>query len=451
MRGSPLSPMKESGCRMYVAVDDTDSCRGMCTTYLLAKMIAEMPYDLIGMPRLVRLNPAVPWKTRGNGALSMRIGIGGGERTLVGESRGHEIFCYSYLKEEPNAKEVLHWASRYLDDNAEPDANPGLIVSLLKPPQRLYWSGVRDILLMDDVKTILSGMGALIYSKGNGRGVIGAACGMAWRPRDRTLELLAYRPRERWGTDRYLDPDSVERMDSETVSTFNNIEIRRRKVAISPSTPCPVLYGIRGEDREELLTARRMLVSEEPEMWLIFMTNQGTDDHMVKDAATLLPNRSYRLKATVAGRARDQRGGHVFIPVRCEHGIIECAAYEPSKEFRSLIRALRPGDVVEVMGELRETPRSLNLEKVRVLEIAESRIKTANPRCPRCGRAMKSVGRDAGYRCRNCSVYLSEEQAPTEPESRQLVPGWYEPPVCSRRHLSKPLCRMGEYQPIDFV
>jgi len=52
---------------MFVAFDDTDSLESMCTTFLATEMIKALGvYDLIGLPRLVRLNPAVPWKTRGN-------------------------------------------------------------------------------------------------------------------------------------------------------------------------------------------------------------------------------------------------------------------------------------------------------------------------------------------------------------------------------------------------
>ena len=63
---------------MYVAVDDTDSINGNCTTFLATEIIRELSsdLDLIGNPRLVRLNPATPWKTRGNGSLVMRFGEG---------------------------------------------------------------------------------------------------------------------------------------------------------------------------------------------------------------------------------------------------------------------------------------------------------------------------------------------------------------------------------------
>ena len=37
------------------------------------KKLADEKYQIIGHPRLVRLNPNIPWKTRGNGAVSIKI------------------------------------------------------------------------------------------------------------------------------------------------------------------------------------------------------------------------------------------------------------------------------------------------------------------------------------------------------------------------------------------
>ena len=62
---------------------------------------------------------------------------------------------------------------------------------------------------------------------------------------------------------------------------------------------------------------------------------------------------------------------------------------------------------------------------------------------------MKSVGRGQGYRCKRCGT--SAEDPVTEPVTRWVVPGWYEPPTAARRHLSKPLKRMGLEQPVEFV
>ncbi|MDH5787785.1 MAG: hypothetical protein OEZ40_05785, partial [Candidatus Bathyarchaeota archaeon] len=61
---------------MHIGLDDTDSTRKGCTTYvaaLLVEKLLTLGAEFVDYPNLVRLNPNVPWKTRGNGALCLRI------------------------------------------------------------------------------------------------------------------------------------------------------------------------------------------------------------------------------------------------------------------------------------------------------------------------------------------------------------------------------------------
>ena len=56
---------------MNIGFDDTDSPKGMCTTYLAYKMVDLLHkerVEFLDFPRLIRFNPNIPWKTRGNGA-----------------------------------------------------------------------------------------------------------------------------------------------------------------------------------------------------------------------------------------------------------------------------------------------------------------------------------------------------------------------------------------------
>ncbi len=61
---------------MHIGLDDTDSTRKGCTTYvaaLLVEKLEKLNVKFLDYPNLIRLNPNVPWKTRGNGALCLRI------------------------------------------------------------------------------------------------------------------------------------------------------------------------------------------------------------------------------------------------------------------------------------------------------------------------------------------------------------------------------------------
>ncbi|MCL2032219.1 MAG: tRNA(Ile)(2)-agmatinylcytidine synthase [Methanomassiliicoccaceae archaeon] len=436
---------------MYIAVDDTDSVSGNCTTFLATEMISELcgDLDMIGYPRIVRLNPAVPWKTRGNGSLVMRFGRGRGEKIHAGSVAGEDIFCFkSAAAYEPDENRILERLIPLIERNSEPDSDPGLAVSRKKPSQSMYWKGVRSILDKSAADDEIRRIGAFKYERGCGRGTIGAVCGMAWRPRDSTYEILTYRPRERWGTERVFDSLSIRDVDLSIPSTFNSWEERARKVAMVPATPCPVMYGLRGDNVSDLMIGKDMVRSEETERWMIFLTNQGTDDHIMRGQAELIPNRSYYVKGKVV-KSGHIAGGHVLTEIDTVNGRMTVGAYEPSKEFRYLFDNLSEGDVIGVMGELREEPRTLNAEKVRVISVAERYEKISNPICAGCGRTMESLGRGKGYRCRKC--HTSAQQPDLKKAVRWVREGWYEPPTSARRHLSKPLKRMGAEQPVDFV
>ena len=435
---------------MFVAVDDTDSMKGNCTTFLATEIIREFrDLDLIGNPRLVRLNPATPWKTRGNGALVMRFGRGEGEPRYIGEMGG-KVCCYDSCTDfEPDSIEMRDRIIPIIERRHEDDADPGLLISEVRPDPSFYRRGVTTIMDRADIDREIERIGGTTFQIGNGRGLIGCTCGMAWVPGDSTFELLSYRPEPRWGTKRVFDPLTIRDVEHGYPTTFNSWEDREQKVAMVPATPCPVMYGLRGDSEEDLIEASAKISTEPIERWMVFLTNQGTDDHIIRDPESLTPNQSYSIKGTVSSCARHIAGGHVFIDIDTRFGTLECGAYEPSKEFRHAVDWLYPGDEIEVLGELRDEPRTLNIEKIHVISVAEERRKISNPVCPGCSRTMKSVGCGQGYRCKRCGT--SAEDPVTEPVTRWVVPGWYEPPTAARRHLSKPLKRMGLEQPVEFV
>jgi len=437
---------------VFIAVDDTDSREGLCTTFVLTEIVKALNIngiDIIGHPRLVRLNPAVPWKTRGNASLVLQAGIGSGAKKRIGNIDGKDVFCYSEMKHDIEENELSEKIIPAVMGNRASDSDTGLIISKNRPSPELYWNGVRKILEQKDIEKELERINAKTFIQGCGRGLIGAACGLSWMPKDSTFELIAYRERKRWGTERTVDPMTIREIDKTFESTFNSWEERFRKVTMVPSTPCPVLYGLRGEVHEDLEKAADIIVSEKKDRWIIFLTNQGTDDHIITEAKELAPDSSYRIEGTVKGSARHLKGGHTFLELETRYGTITCGLYEPSKEFRMVFDHLIEGDVITVLGELRNEPRTLNTEKILVKELMQLNRKVSNPECPKCGKKMKSVGKDQGYRCRECGTKAKESVK--EKGTRWIVPGWYEPPAAARRHLSKPLKRDGIEQRVDFV
>lgn len=432
------------GCSIvYIGIDDTDSLRGMCTTYLATVLIEEairQGLDVIGYPRLVRLNPNIPWKTRGNGAISLKFGKGHGKKFPIGAIKGKEIFAY------PRGENIEIPMERFLKRIEpyfflqDPKTSPGVVITSKKLPEKMYWRAVRGVVSLETLEKELKILGVKYKKYKEGRGIIGASAAIAWRAKRYTYELLTYLPKEKWNWERFIDEKSVIAMDKKIKSTFDNYDYENSYVAIMPNSKTPVLYGIRGTVPEDLMRAKDMIVSDEYESWLIFLTNQGSDDHLIRKKISQVRDfENVILRGMVETKPKKIEGGHVIFRLKDDSGNIDCAAYEPTKDFRKVIEKLYPGDVVEVYGSVRKIPRSINIEKIRILKLTEVKVKVENPICPKCGRRMESIGMGKGYRCRKCGIKLGEDAAKYEILNRDIKEGWYEVPVIARRHIARPL------------
>jgi tRNA(Ile2)-agmatinylcytidine synthase len=416
----------------------------MCTTYLASELMLEFSeLDVIGYPRLVRLNPNIPWKTRGNGAISMRLGKGHGKRFLIGNIHGKDYFGYprgvnvDLTEAKKRIQGIMEANAQFADENT----NPAFVVMNKKPSPALYWNAVRRVVELKDVKKILKMGNAEYKGYKNQRGLVGATSAISWRPRYKTYEVIVYREKKRWGTKRRVDTKSVIGMDKKFPSTFNNYDYRNKVVAITPNSPCPVLFGIRGDETGDLLKAKNVIKSEKKDRWILFETNQGTDEHLQRTSIKKISKYSSVLTSgEVSVKPRTIEGGHVIFTLKNKR-TIDCAAYEPTKEFRNLIRKLEPRDFVTVYGGIREEPMTINIEKIRIEKLVPVSKKVQNPICKKCKKSMKSIGKGAGYRCVKCGDKKGEEKARYKRIQRDIKVGFYEVPVCARRHLAKPLSR----------
>src|SRR3972149_5101913 len=128
---------------LYLGVDDTDSLRGMCTTFLATELVQALAdWDLVGFPRLVRLNPNIPWKTRGNGAICLRLGRGHGPRFPVGQIGNRTVWAFRRGSEIPLTDEILTKTAQVVERWAEfddPSTNPAFVLLPQAPPAGRYW------------------------------------------------------------------------------------------------------------------------------------------------------------------------------------------------------------------------------------------------------------------------------------------------------------------------
>ena len=131
---------------MIIGIDDTDSRDGMCTTYLGALLLQELEkYATIKeRPILGRLNPTIPYKTRGNAAVGIK------------------------LETEQPEKVMEHVISR-IEDLAEMEGentNPGVVFIPQKDCERVkeplgefFKRAVRDVITIGEAKELIRQLG----------------------------------------------------------------------------------------------------------------------------------------------------------------------------------------------------------------------------------------------------------------------------------------------------
>ncbi|MDD1724377.1 MAG: DUF1743 domain-containing protein, partial [Methanospirillum sp.] len=204
-----------------------------------------------------------------------------------------------------------------------------------------------------------------------------------------------------------------------------------------PHTQDPVLYGIRGDSSFSVCHAISLIRSEPPDLIQIWMTNQGTDAHLLPGLIPdLKEGRSYLVAGTVDQAPVTTEGGHVTFSLRDQGACVSCMAFEPTKKFREIVRSLRSGDRVLVAGSYLRS--SMNLEKICIVSLSRAGIHKA-PICPECNKLMTSAGTGKGYKCRRCGRHDMNPEILYE--ERTVLPGWYEVPPGARRHLARPVIR----------
>jgi len=298
---------------------------------------------------------------------------------------------------------------------------------------------VTEILQIAEARDLLEAESIWHRGLKKGRGLIGALAAIGAELPDFTYELIAYRERQRWGTQRQIDSASVWEADALTYPlTWDTVDHHNNRIVFAPHSKDPVLFGIRGCDPGAIEQAFLAIKSEPWERRVLYMTNQGTDAHILKgEVSSVQDSQSYCLQGTVAKAPRAIEGGHLFFSLQNCKVSLSCAAFEPTKNFRDVVKKLLPGDELEVYGAVRDG--SLNLEKMNVLRLAEREALVA-PLCPQCNRRMESAGKGQGYRCRRCKTRAESRERVLM--ARNLETGFYEVPPCARRHLAKPLVSM---------
>ena len=415
---------------LHIGIDDTDSPKGMCTTFLAYKIINRLKkenVDFLDFPNLVRFNPNIPWKTRGNGAVGIKISTS-------------------------NPKKIKNLVKKFVKQysDVKNGANPGLVFwqnekipdEFLKLSSDAMWK----LIHRNEAKKILSKLNLDFFYLGNGQGLVGATSVIGYSFQDETYELLSYRKSSQFGKKRFLDKSKVKEMQEKTYpNTFNSFDSKKNKVLLMPHGPDPVFYGVRGENSTTLISASKMIQPKEKlDGYLIFKSNQGTGDHLKNkiDVNNFLPYTSGILQGVVSTKSTVSKGGHVFFSIIVNNVKINCAVYKPT-QITDIAKKLIIGDIIKVGGGIRKAtkkhPRILNLEFIQIIKL-EKKSKLINPFCKNCQKHMKSKGKNQGFQCVKCKKTSNHKnrQFITRSVKEQI----YIPDVSAHRHLTKPIQRM---------
>ena len=416
---------------LNVGFDDTDSPKGMCTTFLAYKIVDllhKQKTEFLDFPRLIRFNPNIPWKTRGNGAVSIKI----------------------KTKNPSKVKnQIKNLVSKYSD--TKNGANPGLVFfeSDLIPSEFVKFSNLAlwQLINRNNAKKFAKKNNLEIYYQGNGQGLVGAIGAIGYDFHDHTLELLSYRKKPKFGKERKISAESVKIMQEKTSPhTFNSFDTKKERILITPHGPDPVFYGIRGENVDSLLYATTILKSDEKlDGYMIFKSNQGTGDHLKNELnfENMKPYASGKITGIVSNIPKIVKGGHVFFKIISKNHEFWCAAYKPTG-ISVIASNLIKGDKICVGGGVRKAsknfPRIINLEFLDVLTLEKS-VSLSNPNCKKCNKKMKSKGQNQGFQCTRCGKKDSKK-IPIE-ISRKIKKQLYLPKISAHRHLTRPLQRIG--------
>lgn len=419
---------------LHIAFDDTDSLKGSCTTHLATLIIHEIfdQVDFIDFPNLIRLNPNIPHKTRGNGAVAIRI---------EGDNSDLEV-----------VREVVITTVKKMARLEDENTNPGIaFVSNAIPKEVKHFSrrAMWDVISIPEAEEFNSLANVDLIKLGNGRGIIGAL-GAIGNPLedDFTYEHLAYRTTKNFGTKRMIDRESILAADKATPLTFSNVDYEYNSVMITPRGADPVFAGIRGETIVEVMKAWSLVKPlEEIAMLMVYRTNQHTNQHFIKEfpISQLKPHLSVVVHGVISKNPHYIEGSHLIFSIRDDSDEIDCAAYEPTKRFRGELSNLTTGDEVTVFGGVRPAgknhPMTINIERLRVSSLVKQ-FSYENPFCEKCGARLKSAGKNKGFKCQKCSAVYREKKQIEKELPRKISIKEYLPPIIAHRHLTKPFERM---------
>ena len=420
----------------WIGLDDTDTLAVGCTTLVFHQLLENLPSNIsVSEARLVRLWPFAKKRTRGNAAMAAELILLDDNAEVITDNEQKELATQSLLQHLDN------WWSEHIaplegaveqsthNDRPQVPTEPGMVWFESQPNESFYRMAVSENVEMKQVPSADRTWGS--------HGIIGATAAVSWPAQKVTWETIAWR--DDCTVHREICERTLNVIDS-WQGTFMSRDSRKGRSLIAPRGNCPVLFGVRARDVKTANNAANKLLEAEATQSSIgmraFMTNQASDDHLGEIYSGTV------ISTKILSR------GHVVIKIN--QNIIDDSnegeedeitveentwmAFSQSGDIKNLAQWFQAGDVIKGKGLVAEDG-ALHLEKLKLIEASERNKR--RPPCERCGKTVKSQGKNNKLRCPACKN-LQENiwiYNPQNPPHR----GWVQPPADHRRHLSRPL------------
>ena len=368
------------------------------------RLLEHLPSNVdVGTVRLVRLWPFAVQRTRGNAAVAVELKTDDEHKLLA--------FLDTYWSD---VIQPLQGAIESSDHNSRQQypSDPGMAwFRETVSDMEFYRRGLREEIQLEELPPANKSWGGI--------GRIGATLAIHWPAKSKTYEAIAWRMTDATGQ-RQLDEKATRDID-ELEGTFLCRDDRLQSSLLAPRGNSPVLFGIRTWEKEVAKHAAQTLIegkmTEAVSGWMIFETNQATNDHLDEPIECIVEH------------IETIKGGHTIIKSETHLFV----AFRESGDIALFCQQLKPGDVIECLG-LIAPDQSIHIEFLRIKHLQPQRHR---PLCPVCNKSMASMGANQGIRCKKCGHKSEDNWEESVRDLPQHV--WIQPSPSSRRHLAKPL------------
>ena len=291
-------------------LDSTDSIDGGCTTWTFSRLLDVLYQQddslrFLDYPRLIRLNPNIPNKTRGNASLAAHI--------------------RSNLSSAEILDTVIPIIEKDTKEYGTKDKSPGFVLSKGITSQK--WDYHEALQCVIYQKEIIQNQERLDFWPDLNQAHIGAIAAIrASFISDFTYELIGYRRVQNFGKERKFKLQNLIQLINDYPSTFSSYDFEGKRELIAPSGPDPIFCGIRGDKVSHLAKFFRQLQIGEPLAgWTIFKTNQGTNAHVERTQSSLIQYAVISTLVTVISKPIEYnriKYSHDRVPLNLFHKII---------------------------------------------------------------------------------------------------------------------------------